>query len=208
MSGIHAYSFVEDLPSADALQKIILYCNDQRTTQIVLPPGFPKVVGGFGNIKKQIPRYIDMARNPNSVNISLVDLDARTCAPNLIKRWFGRSPDQLPSRLIFRVAVREIESWLIADRKEFSRFLGIPQDNFSKCADEIINPKEFLFSLLQNKGRRKWHRDMLPEGNAHIGPIYNAKLCEFIKDRWMPERAASCSPSLKSAIDAIISLNP
>lgn len=202
MPAVYAYSFVEDMPSASAVKKIVKYCNISRAEPIIFVEGFPSVMGGYGKIKKNARKYIDMTRK-NIIIISIVDLDTGPCAPSLIEDWFDCSPQSLPEKLIFRVAVREIESWLMADYREIASFLGIAVANFSKSPDDLDDPKNRLFTILKKKGHKKWHREMLPEGNAHIGPLYNEKLKDFITKKWNPERAAKNSPSLASTIKAI-----
>ena len=202
MPPVYAFSFVEDAPSAAALKKIISICNEDRQTKIILKEGFPKIMHGFGAIKKNAPNYIKMAQNP-LFNISLVDLDKNECAPLLIHNWFKRSPEELPNNLIFRIAVKEIESWILADRNNFARFTGISINNFSNNPDNLSDPKEHLLNILRNKGTKKWHKDMLPGKNAYIGPLYNEKLINFINNKWSPEKAARLSPSLNHAMKAI-----
>ena len=101
------------------------------------------------------------------------------------------------------MAVREVEAWLLADREAFAQFMAIPQANFSGSPDEIPDPKLYLLNVIRRKGRKAWHREMLPRGHAHIGPGYNEALCQFIADVWNPERAARRSPSLKRAMNAL-----
>ena len=54
--------------------------------------------------------------------ILLTDLDKNECAPMLIQEWLT---DPLHPNLIFRVAVHEVEAWILADREAFAPFLGI-----------------------------------------------------------------------------------
>jgi len=78
----------------------------------------PYVEGKRSNIQEKIIKY-NMSAEENNF-FCLVDLDFDKCAPSLIKEWFDGF-DKNP-RLIFRVAVPEVESWLIADTKNFARF--------------------------------------------------------------------------------------
>jgi len=59
-------------------------------------------------------------------------------------------------------------------------------------------------NVLRNKGRKRWHLDMLLQGRfAAIGPRYNEKLCAFIDGHWDPARAADHAPSLHRALKAL-----
>ena len=54
--------------------------------------------------------------------IVLVDLDHDAdCAPPARARWL---PQPAPN-MLFRIAVREVESWLLADREALASFLGV-----------------------------------------------------------------------------------
>jgi len=54
--------------------------------------------------------------------VVLVDLDDDgACVPEVLTRWLPT-----PSRLMrLRVAVRELESWLLADTERIAKFLGV-----------------------------------------------------------------------------------
>ena len=67
--------------------------------------------GGFGYLKKQMENWINLSIRSNLLLIT--DLDQEVCASGLIEKWRGRS--ELPKGFLFRVAVREVESWLLAD---------------------------------------------------------------------------------------------
>ncbi|MFZ0242298.1 MAG: hypothetical protein WAL90_11695 [Desulfobacterales bacterium] len=52
----------------------------------------------------------------------LVDLDTAECAYSLMRSWFAIPQNDdvaLPPQCIFRVAVREVEFWIIADHELF-----------------------------------------------------------------------------------------
>ena len=57
------------------------------------------------------------------------DLDDKPCATFLIEDWFEGPIADYPKRraanLLFRIAVHEVESWIMADRESFAKFLGI-----------------------------------------------------------------------------------
>ena len=159
-------------------------------------------------IKNKCASFLGMARG-DIHTLSITDLDTGICAGELIRDWFGipvREPISLPKEVVFRVAVREIESWIIADLAAWAQYIGIPLANFSTSPDTLPDPKQHLLNVLRNKGRRKLHREMLPSGTAHIGPRYNDVLCDFISTTWSAARAAANSPSLKRAIDALHNL--
>jgi len=55
------------------------------------------------------------------------------CAPTVLRRRLkqqGAGRLEIPKALILRIAVREIESWILADRTGLASFLGIAAVNF------------------------------------------------------------------------------
>ena len=67
----------------------------------------------------------------------LVDLDDDAdCAAALCA---DRLPDPAP-HLCFRVAVREMETWLLADREAAARFLSVPGSRIPQDPETVANP--------------------------------------------------------------------
>lgn len=165
--------------------------------------GIRYTIRGKGNVslRQKAPEF---NRSANGIDIFLLtDLDsAQNCPPGLIRTWI-RGP--LNPRFMFRVAVMEVESWVMADRIGFSSFLSIPLHRIPSPTDDILNPKEFLVSLAR-RSQKKIVREALvpaPGVNLSIGPVYNEFLSEFVQDYWDLQRAASVSPSLKRTLDRL-----
>ena len=200
------YAYAEDAPSCSVIKKLVEYQNIHSAsgTKLRLTIGFPENKHGSSNIKKMLPAVSNMVKSGLAVVI-LADLDAVTCAPEMIRKWLPtqRSKSQLPDGFIFRIAVREVESWLIADRHALASILKIPETNLSADPDSLNDPKAHLLNIIRAKGKRKMHREMLPGRNSRIGPEYNNVLCEFISKYWNPERAAKYSSSLCRALEAL-----
>lgn len=161
--------------------------------------------GGSGYLKTKIKAFNHAARvMPFLV---LTDLDQVECAPALIKDWlsFPKHPN-----LLFRVAVREVESWVLAHRESFSKYLGISQSKIPSNVDEVIDPKQLLINLARKSKFRKIREAIVPrsESSAKQGPDYNGALTTYLNEYWDINKAASNSPSLKKMIDALISCNP
>lgn len=159
--------------------------------------------GGFGYIKKNIGGFNEAAKGcPFFV---LTDLDTIDCAPTLIDSWLGKSAHP---NLIFRIAVREVEAWLLADIEGFSKFTGISESNFWDNAEEIADPKAELLQLIKRCRIRKIWEDILPKNEfAVVGPNYNGRLGEFVMKYWNIDRAMKRSDSLKRAVLHLSSFN-
>lgn len=206
MEDVYCFSYVEDAPSAAVAHKLVATRNAQMEHSLVFRNGFPAVMGGYGAIKSNCEAFLKMAKG-GIHSFILTDLDTAECACSLIRSRFSIPNNDdvvLPPQCIFRVAVREVESWIIADHEAWAAFIGIPAANFSTQPDQLDDPKRHLLNVIRRKGRKKIHREMLPHGAAQIGPRYNEILCDFVDSSWEPERAAKSSPSLDRAFKALM----
>lgn len=206
MEEIYCYAYAEDELSCEVVRRLVEYQNvtSEVGVRLKLVQGFPDNKHGFTQIKKRIPAILDIPSN-GIATLVLTDLDRGECAPELIGSWTGLAGNRttLPPRLWFRVAVRETESWMLADRVALATYFGIATRNFDPNPDQLIDPKEHFLNVVQAKCRNKSLRQILPIGNANIGPSYNKVVCAFVKTKWDPERAAANSPSLKRALVAM-----
>ena len=160
---------------------------------------------GFGYLKKNIGQFNKSAKGiPILV---LADLDRGECAPLLIADWL-KHPKH--NNLIFRVAVREIESWLLADRDSIAKFLGIRVIDIPLNPDEIIDPKAVVINLAAKSRKRNVRRAIVParKSTAKIGPDYNGILSLFVQNDWSVNDAIKHSPSLSRAYEAIKAFEP
>lgn len=132
----------------------------------------------------------------------LTDLDMRECAPSMIREWL---PVARNHNLIFRIAVREVESWLLADRFGFAKFLGIARDKLPKNPDDLSDPKAHLINLARISRKRDLREDILPKvrSTAKQGPAYNERLVSFVREAWNPSKARQHSSSLESTLKAL-----
>ena len=195
---------VEDRLSEAVATKIL----NNSGFEIVRKSGQPRgsLLKGKSHLQKIAPEFNRSAAGPNYFFI-LTDLDSpQDCPANLIQSWV-KSP--LHPRFFLRVAVMEVESWVMADRRAIAAFLDISDDVPGKT-DEILHPKEFLISLARKSRARKLREDLVTEkrGIFKPGPRYNQRLIQFVQDFWDLERAAAVSPSLKRTVDRLHSAQP
>ncbi len=129
----------------------------------------------------------------------LVDLDSDAhCAPPLRQSWL---PAPAPL-LCFRVAVRQVEAWLMADREALARFLGVARSAIPQDPESLENAKVAMVNLARRSRRRAIREDMVPRAGSGraVGPAYASRLSEYVHERWRPEVAAQHSDSLRRAI--------
>jgi hypothetical protein len=157
---------------------------------------------GNGKIKANIKAYNKAAQF--SYWFVITDLDKYACAPSLINDWL---PIPQNPQFLFRVAVREIESWLLADRDNFASFFKISRDLVPLSPDEVADPKQFIFSLAKRSQKRNIRDGVPPIDNmASIGPGYNSELGDYILNHWNIKTAREHSKSLDKAILALQNL--
>lgn len=165
----------------------------------------------LGNLKK----YNDATENLSRVFLNdyssfycflLTDLDEDKCPPALITKWFTFPQNE---RLIVRVAVREIESWLLADRKNFSDYFGLSLNKIPHNPDNEFNPKEFILKLIVNYNVKKGIKEQIVrmEGsNYFIGRGYNDEITNYIFRKWNFKEAVKNSDSLRKLVEKLATL--
>lgn len=160
------------------------------------------VLGRIGKnyINKKISNFNEAAKGIPF--ILLRDLDNWDCAPSLLERYL---PVHKHKNLLFRVAVKEVEAWLMADRSGFSGFIGINSSRIPYDTETIENPKEFLIRLAKNSRFKTIREDIVPYNTttAQQGRGYNSRLITFVNNRWNPDNAENHSDSLKRTRNAL-----
>jgi|SRR3989304_658487 len=155
---------------------------------------------GKSHLRKHINGYNNAAQF--SPWIVLVDLDQEAeCAPPLRSDWLT-TPAQY---MCFRIAVREVEAWLLADRENIAKFLGVAVSRIPSDVETLQNPKETIVNLASESRRRDIREDMVPRraSGRPIGPAYASRLIEFAEKVWAPRRAAKQSDSLSRSIECL-----
>ncbi len=129
----------------------------------------------------------------------LVDLNTEeACAPRLVSAWL---PRRAPF-LCFRVAVHEVEAWLLADRAGIARFLGVRESVVPADPETLRDPKATVVDLARRSSERVIREDLVPDprSGGREGRAYASRLASFARDHWQPGVAAGRSPSLAGAI--------
>jgi hypothetical protein len=107
--------------------------------------------------------------------------------------------------MCFRIAVRSMESWLIADATRLAEFLEVPLQRIPRDPDTLDNPKTALINLARSSRSRAVREDMTPqEGTTgRVGAGYTSRIVEFASGDWRPIVAARASPSLARCLAAL-----
>jgi hypothetical protein len=131
---------------------------------------------GFGYLKSKIIGFNNAAKG--TPFLILTDLDKKECAPLLLQEWL-RIPKH--HNLLFRKAVRSVESWLLADRSSFASFIGVQKDSIPLSPDDQEDPKRFLIEITVKSRKKELREAITPAkgSTARIGPDYNGTLINF-----------------------------
>ena len=191
---IYCTSVYEDEPTHQVMLRLYQFFQGCITESNAIP------CRGNGKIKKQIRAYNTAAKY--GYYFIITDLDTTyQCAPSLIKDWL---PEQGSSQLLFRVAVHEIESWLLADRGNFAAFFSISQKLVPLNPDSEADPKRTVISLAKRSRKREIREAIVPIDNyVSIGPGYNMQFQNFIQNIWNIDSARKNSQSLDRAIRSL-----
>ena len=161
-----------------------------------------EIHGGKGKsyLRGRITGYDQAARH--APWIVLVDLDTeRDCAVQLRDEWLPMPA----ANLCFRIVVREIEAWLMADAETLSDHMGIPLGRVPIAPEGLDDPKGAMVALARRSRRRDVREDMVPgdKSSRRVGPAYTGRLIEYAATEWRPAVAARRSESLRRAIDCL-----
>jgi hypothetical protein len=185
---------VEDALSEAVMRRIITDAGDH------LAVDRPIVTQGSGTMRRDMPKY--RAASRAVPHIVVADLDQVRCAVDLRRQWQAMT---IPDTMLFNVAVRETEAWLLADQEGVAVLLGIATNRVPRHADEERDPKRALVNLARRCRNRRLRDELVPaEGSVNqVGPVYTARMSSFVAGSWSVRRARTASPSLARAIDRI-----
>jgi hypothetical protein len=156
-----------------------------------------------GQLKKNFEKYCQRARR--EAVLLIVDMDCPStkhpCLPALINEWTkGRDT---PRQMFFRVAVHEIESWLMADHEAMQILIG-HNVKLPPNPDDLVDPKIVLLNMLKQVKRHLRDGVVRVHGsNVSQGVAYNAVLGKLVDEHWSPERATQKSESLSRAFSRL-----
>ena len=156
------------------------------------------VQGGKGQLDARLARYTDAAVYSPWFILRDLDQDA-ACAPVWLR---GRG--QARWRCL-RLAVRQVEAWLLADRSRFADFFSLQLSQVPLEPEALTDAKRTVVDLAKRSRSARVRRGLVPpEGSrVRVGPTYEAMLIEYVANHWRPRVAARNSDSLRRGINAL-----
>ncbi len=155
---------------------------------------------GKAALRKKIHGYNNAAQH--TPWLVLVDLDRDAdCAPLLRDEWLSAPAP----KLCFRIAVRQVEAWLLADSQTLAEFLGIGSRRIPSDPEMLDDPKATMVALARQSRRRDIRVYMVPREGAGraVGAAYTSMLIGFVEEKWRPGVAARTSESLQRTIKCL-----
>lgn len=139
--------------------------------------------------------------------VALADLEDSPCPPELLQKWF---PHGRHENLQARIAVRMVESWLLADREACAKFLKIPVHHVPQFPELEPHAKLTLVNLARRSASKSIREDVAPAQKSPglVGKNYRGQLENFVIHHWQAERAQENAPSLQRAIQALRNFYP
>lgn len=172
----------------------------ERLLVEVLPGGQPLTPSidtkGRTKLLARIDGYARQARYVQPV-LCIADTDGE-CVRELLQKW---RPHHAPPAFLFRLAVAEAESWVLADRQAFADHFAVSVQKIPLRTDEVDDPKSLLLRLIGRSKNRLFRTEMVGEADASKqGTGYNIHLTGFVRERWSAARASAASESLARAL--------
>lgn len=128
--------------------------------------------------------------------IGLADLEQAKCASSLLA---SKLRDK-SAGFHLRIAVRMLESWLLADRQSMARFLKVPIGALPTDPDSEFHAKKLLVSIARKSTSKSIRDALVPDDSGGIvGSDYAATMNRFIEKHWRVSEARKHSPSLEKA---------
>lgn len=159
-------------------------------------------LSGFGQIKVNLPAFNMAAKNRPYLVLTDIDIHV-ACPGDLWEKWMpgvGKHPN-----LLFRVAVKEIEAWLLADRLNIADFLEVPISLIPSAIETVADPKLEIVALARQSASDEIKHALVPPvgSSAEVGRSFDSKLIQFVRDHWDIDSAANHSRSLERAVKAL-----
>jgi hypothetical protein len=132
--------------------------------------------------------------------VDLMDTD-EPCAPEVVIEWV---PYREP-KMVFRVVVQELESWLLADREGIAGFIKIDRLKVPAMPELLPDPKDALIRLARRSRSKPIRSGLVPEtgSQAKVGKLYASEMIRFINTQWDIEVARMNAPSLEKCLQRL-----
>lgn len=151
---------------------------------------------GIGYVRERAEGIAVRGAHGGRVLIVADAMDVPAPCPGEASRMLVAEP---PSGTLVRLAVNEIEAWLLASRPELAAFLRVPVSRVPLNSDDVVDPKQTFVNLARASRSSRLKQMIVPkEGtSASVGIGYVDAVAEFVESSWNLASASGVSPSLR-----------
>jgi len=150
---------------------------------------------GYTKIQSKVQSF--NKTSVGAIYLVLVDFmdTGLACPADVVSQWV---PHRRPN-LLFRIVVRELESWLLADKENLADFLNVSVAKIPTDPELVKDPKLALVNLARSSRSKSIREALVPDPGsvtAKEGRLYTSEMVRFIQERWDIANARSNSESL------------
>lgn len=160
-------------------------------------PGTSYQQNGSAKLDRATPSYSRAAQRVPW--LILRDLDAEPC-PVAFRRGLLKVEGRF---LCYRLVIRAIEAWLLADFEAIALFLDVPASAVPREPETLPRPKRTIVDLAARSSNLSVRRSLVPRAGSgrEVGAGYPASMVQFGRQHWTLERALRSRrcPSLERA---------
>ncbi|HEX8079784.1 MAG TPA: hypothetical protein VF557_06210 [Jatrophihabitans sp.] len=161
------------------------------------------VTRGKSGLNKKIEAYNQAAKRGPWLVMRDLDHDGSGC-PVLLRESLLHPSVQVPG-MCFRIAVRSLEAWLLADTASMSDFFKVSEATVPVSPEDLDDPKSALVNVCRKSRSADIRQAMVPPSGTQwqVGPEYTARVIEYCSRVWNPDAAKGSAPSLARALGQI-----
>lgn len=163
-------------------------------------PGTIYVQRGKARLLERLAGFNSAARF--SPWLVLVDLNGDApCAPEFVTTVMPTPSPQM----MFRVAVRQAEAWLMGDAEQLASYLRVSRAHVPNEPEAEADAKQTMVNIARKSRDRHVQADMVPTpaSGRKTGPNYAGRLIDFATQCWHPEIAAEHVDSLNRCLQRL-----
>jgi hypothetical protein len=101
-----------------------------------------------------------------------------SCPPEVVGQWVPHRE----ANMLFRIVVRELESWLLADQQNIADFLSVSVIRIPANPEALEDAKRHLVNIARRSRNARVRRSLVPESGstARVGKLYVSEMNTFI----------------------------
>lgn len=179
-------------------RRLVLYCGHEV--------GAVSRLDGAKNIKNKAHKYHSMTKRGEAVFVLTDSMDTgESCVPQAKREYLERHIQSPSPHFLLRFAVRELESWLLADRGGIADYLCVPLIKIPTAPETLDDPKREMVRLASKSRSCRIRDEIVPDAKHRglVAPGYTGAVTRFIIEHWDIDAAQECSESLRRCIRAL-----